>query len=113
VLAVPMGGGMPPEAHLWMGVVHGQPVVGYCAEGLDALSERVELVSYAQGGQLPDPATAHEELADLAAQGISYVAFVTTERGADRFESDLTRIQRLLGPPDASGDSVIGYRTAR
>lgn len=113
VLAVPVGGGMPPEAHLWMGVVHGQPVVGYCAEGLDALRARLALVEYAQGGALPDPSTVHEELASLAAQGITYVAFVTTQRGADRFEADLTKMTRLLGPPDALGDSVIGYRTQR
>jgi len=111
VLAVPMRGGMPPEAHLWMGVVHGQPVVGYCAEGLEALGDRLQLVNYAQGGPLPDPAVAREELTTLHEQGIGYVVFVTTERGADRFEQDLTRAQHLLGPPDAAGDSVIGYRT--
>ena len=113
VLAVPMRGGMPPEAHLWMAVVHGHPQVGYCAEGLDALSSRLRLVNYAQGGELPDPSVVHEELEELAGQGIGYVAFITTERGADRFDEDLNRARRLLGPPDAVGDSVIGYRTSK
>jgi hypothetical protein len=113
VLAIPVVGGMPPEAHLWMGVVHGQPVVGYCAEDLDALTERLSLVEYAQGGTLPDPSTVQAELAELADRGISYVAFITVERGADRFDADVRRIQHLLGPADAVGDSVLGYRTAR
>jgi hypothetical protein len=71
------------------------------------------LVEYAQGGTLPDPSKVQAELADLADRGISYVAFITVERGADRFDADVRRIQHLLGPADAVGDSVLGYRTAR
>jgi hypothetical protein len=113
VLAIPVQGGMPPEAHLWLGVVHGQPVVGYCAEGLEQMRERLVLVDYAQGGPLPDPSVAQAELQALSEQGISYLVFVVTEPGADRFRAARSQVQRLLGPPDALGDSLIGYRTAR
>jgi hypothetical protein len=113
VLAIPVQGGMPPEAHLWLGVVHGQPVVGYCAEGLEQMRERLELVDYVQGGPLPDPSAVQAELQALSEQGISYLVFVATEPGADRFRATQGIVQRLLGPPDALGDSLIGYRTAR
>jgi len=104
---------MPPEAHLWLGVVHGQPVVGYCAEGLEQMRERLELVDYVQGGPLPDPSAVQAELQALSEQGISYLVFVATEPGADRFRAAQSMVQRLLGPPDAVGDSLIGYQTAR
>ena len=113
VLAIPVNGAMPPEAHLWLGVVHGQPIVGYCAEGLEQMRERLSLVDYAQGGPLPDPSVARAELQALSDEGISYLVFVVTEPGADRFQAAQRLVGRLLGPPDALGDSLIGYRTDR
>ena len=113
VMAVPVDVRLPPEAHLWMGVVLHRPVVGYCQTDIDEMRVKYRLVDYAQGGGLPDPSQIQEELQRLSEQGISYLAFVVPEPGRDRFERAHRRITRLMGPADAQGDGVIGYRTKR
>jgi len=113
VLAVPVEAQVPPEAHLWMGAVHGHPVVGYCDADIEQMRKRYQLIDYAQGGGLPDPSIVHEELQSLVDGGVSYLAFVVPEPGDDRFKAARRRIARLMGPPDAQGDGVFGYRTQR
>jgi hypothetical protein len=113
VMAVPVLEQVPPEAHLWISVVVGRPVVGYCRTDIDQMRQEYRLVDYAQGGKLPDPALARRELEQMAERGILYLAFVVAEPGRDRFGVARQHIARLLGPPDAEGDGVFGYRTER
>jgi hypothetical protein len=70
-------------------------------------------VDYAQGGPLPDPSAATAELQRLSESGVSYVAFLVPDPGRDKFEAAQRRIMHVLGPPDATGDGVFGYRTRR
>jgi len=112
VMAVPVMEQVAPEAHLWMGAIHGRPVVGYCAQSILDYREQYALVNYAQGGQLPNPEEVQEDLALMSQSGISYLAFISVDPGQHRWGRMVLRIQRLLGPADALGDGVIGYRTA-
>jgi hypothetical protein len=109
VLGVPVRSRIPPEIHQLMWVVHRRPYVGYCREGALELARRHPLVQAAmEGGEL-SPAEARRDLAALKAEGIGYVAFVVPPFVP--MQGAIYALSRMLGPPDASGDGVVGYRT--
>ncbi|MAY80883.1 MAG: hypothetical protein CL930_08885 [Deltaproteobacteria bacterium] len=113
VMGVPIKSKVPPEAHLWNGLVIERPVVGYCKTSILDYRERYGMVNYAQGGILPNSATIASDFEHMHKNGISYLAFLVPLPGEDQFKRSRTRIEAVLGPADAAGDGVIGYRTLR
>jgi len=113
VMTVPVRERVSPEAHLWMGAVLDRPVVGYCHTSIQRYREQFALVDYAQGGPPPERPMIARDFAALNEQGIAYIAFMVVEPGAAQFKRLAAQIQALLGPADAVGDGVIGYRTDR
>jgi hypothetical protein len=113
VMGVPIMSTVPPEAHLWNGLVIERPVVGYCKTSILDYRERYGMVNYAQGGILPNSSVIARDFADMHNNGISYLAFLVPSPGEDQFQRSRKRIEAVLGPADAAGDGVIGYRTQR
>lgn len=103
---------MSPEKHRMLGLLHGRPVVDFCTARPEAWAARHPALAAGWGVGV-DPAAARADLATLADEGVGYVVVVPNpwDRG------DRTRIERrvadVLGPPDAQGDGLLGYRTVR
>jgi hypothetical protein len=113
VMGVPIKSKVPPEAHLWIGLVTERPVVGYCNTSILDYREQFGVVNYAQGGALPNSSVIASDFARLHENGISYLAFLVPSPGQDQFQRSRTQLEAVLGPADAAGDGVIGYRTQR
>jgi len=112
-MTVPVRERVSPEAHLWMGAVLERPVVGYCDRSIASYRERYGLVDYVQGGSPPERTTIQRDFHALSQEGIGYLAFMVVEPGEAQFKRVAGQIQALLGPADAVGDGIIGYRTQR
>jgi hypothetical protein len=93
-----------------MAVLHGRPIA-YALSGEGPFSvQQLALVQAARGRGTLDAAALDASLAAARGLGISYLAVEPGQLPGGTWEPMQALLREALGPPDAEGDGVVGWR---